>query len=214
MSILRFILLYNHRYLFVALMDFTVVNNNFLLNGNHFSFQHFGLTGVFSSFPIWFIPSFSDLCCSVPPSAITLQTCRGAVETLVTLTRNSPRCQWTWLPQTSWSSWTWTRTTSSASPTLTPSTRLLQINMRPTQTGGLVQLKKQTGRHLKWNCFAFVQYIPAIFQHRLSNISWTEMCHQQMCTSDWRPKNSSKKVDIQRPGLTSQSLSFLKTAGF
>lgn len=42
----------NHCCLIVALMDFTPVNTNLLLNGNQFSFQHSGLTGVFCSFPI------------------------------------------------------------------------------------------------------------------------------------------------------------------
>lgn len=125
--------------LLVVLMGFKAVNSVFLLNGNQFSFQPFCLPAVFSSFPIRFIPLSSDLCHPVSPTYITLQTCSGAVVTLVTLTRSSPRCQWTWLRPTSWSSWTWTRTTSSASPTPTPNTLLLQINVRPTQTGGLLE---------------------------------------------------------------------------
>lgn len=115
-------------------MDFKAVNTTFLLKGNQFSFQpFFSNSPVFSSFPIWIIPFSTDLCYPSSPTSITLQTCRGAVVTLVTLIKSSPRCQWTWLRPTSWSSWTWTRTTSSASPTLTLNMLLLQINVRLTQ---------------------------------------------------------------------------------
>lgn len=118
-------------------MDFKAVNTTFLLNGNQFPSNRFSNSAVFSSFPFWIIPFY--LCYPSSPTSITLQTCRRAVVTLVTLIKSSPRCQWTWLRPTSWSSWTWTRTTSSASPTLTLNMLLLQINVRLTQIGGLVE---------------------------------------------------------------------------